>query len=171
MSDKISATFPNCEKSSFLQSNLPVWLTQPFDRMFRVMQYLPVIWRNEDWDYAWIYRLMAYKLERVEKCLANDKLHENAERYARQVRVCRILLERLEKDEYCEKELEEYYQRWGKAEFLNNALVKSKVVTEQDRLESAEEIRRIFTKEEERRTRDLDTFWLVFKKYHRHWWT
>jgi len=38
-------------------------------KLCRVVAYVPTIWRNEDWDFTFIYELLEFKLKRVDKCL------------------------------------------------------------------------------------------------------
>ena len=38
-----------------------------FFQVVRVFQYIPVIWKDEDWDYEYLLELMDYKLGRMEK--------------------------------------------------------------------------------------------------------
>lgn len=37
----------------------------------RVFQYLPIIWKDRDWDYEYLLTLMRYKLTRMRKEIAN----------------------------------------------------------------------------------------------------
>ena len=151
-----------------------------FKRLIRVIQYLPIIWKNEDWDHSYIFDLLSYKLGRVEKCLKNDPYHQNAKRYARQVQVCRILLERLIADNYCEYEKKKHDEKWGELKHKDGKRYKAgvelifyrdKCQTEEEKTLETEESKRIWKKEEELRKRDLESFCRIFNKHCESWWT
>lgn len=152
---------------------------QFFNRAIRTIQYFPIIWKNEDWDYTYIYDLMAYKLKRIEKYLKNDTICVGSQRQSRQVKICRILLERLLEDNYCEQEWKKHEEKWGELKNKNGKKYKSSVEvifyrdkcrTEEDKNLERKESDYLWNKEEEMRKGDLEMFWRIFKKYHRHWW-
>jgi len=41
----------------------------------RVLQWLPIIWKDRDWDYYHIYEMLKQKLIRTEKHIREDGLH------------------------------------------------------------------------------------------------
>ena len=43
-----------------------------FKKVFKVLQYIPVIWNNEDWDFDYILTLLRYKLVRT-----RDRIHSD----------------------------------------------------------------------------------------------
>ena len=53
----------------------------------RVFQWIPVLWNDEDWDFAYLLYILKFKLEKIEKALKEDDLHLHADRRARQARV------------------------------------------------------------------------------------
>lgn len=72
-----------------------IWhIRKCFRFMARLISYIPVIWKNEDWDYDYLYDLIEFKLTRMEKALRKDNLHLNSNKYAQQIRICLAYLDR-----------------------------------------------------------------------------
>jgi hypothetical protein len=64
--------------------------------------YGPIIWRNREWDYVFLLRLMELKFRRMSAALENG-YHLHNDRYARQLRVCAELCKRMLDDNYYDK--------------------------------------------------------------------
>lgn len=85
-------------------------------RLKRLLEYIPVIWKNEDWDSIYIYDLLKYKLSRTKKALANGILPSvNLENYLNDISECERLIDNITNDNYEEKYLQEHEAKWGKA--------------------------------------------------------
>ena len=76
----------------------------PYDIRYGVRnlwRWFPLIWRDRDWDWAYLAELMEIKLRRLADCMENG-YHVGGERHARQARTCAVLLKRLQEDDYSE---------------------------------------------------------------------
>ncbi len=62
--------------------------------------WFPIIWNDRDWDWAFLNRIMAFKLRRMSKLFKENGHHVNSEKDAKRMLICAILLERMEKDDY-----------------------------------------------------------------------
>ncbi len=80
------------------------WPRRLFYRLERIWAYLPILWRDHDWDHSYILRLLAFKLRRVQKALAKGH-HANREQEARRVQICAELLERIVASDYLTNEM------------------------------------------------------------------
>lgn len=142
------------------------WRIRKFFRsLVRTIQYIPVVWGNEDWDWAWLFVLMEYKFLRMERAHLKDPYHGDSKyRYARQLRVCRVLLKRIRQDDYCDKAYETYHEKWDRKgpflEWLNN-------MSEAQQ----KELRLIHLMQEQAKKRDEDLFFKTFQKFYAFWWT
>lgn len=58
------------------------------------------IWEDRDWDRMYLLALMMKKIEQMETCERKWSMHVSAPRHARQLMICRLLIERIEKDDY-----------------------------------------------------------------------
>jgi hypothetical protein len=67
-----------------------------------VLRWIPIIWLDRDFDYSYLLRVMEFKLSQMAKVLDADDWHENAPRYAKQVKTAALLCKRIQEDDYDE---------------------------------------------------------------------
>lgn len=72
-------------------------------------RWLPVIWKDRDWDSYYIYEVLRFKLEKQAYYIANRDFHTNAKRDAERMLLCARLIE-IQKDAMYESEHMEYYK-------------------------------------------------------------
>lgn len=66
------------------------------------LRWLPVIWQDQDTDYAFLLRAMEFKLKLMEEHFRSEHCHiADAEKVARQLMICKVLAHRLGEDDYC----------------------------------------------------------------------
>lgn len=47
-------------------------------KIIKIIQYIPILWRDEDWDYEYLLALITYKLKRMKKAfIANSIVETN----------------------------------------------------------------------------------------------
>jgi len=133
-------------------------------------KYHKIIWNDRDWDGAYIYRLLHAKLESVEKSYSDPdnyvQIQESANQIVKYVRIARILLERLIKDDFMDPEY------WAKVsyEFVpcedNKKLAELKCISEYTPEERAAKHKECQDKKQ--KTKRL--FYLVLEKRLEYWW-
>jgi hypothetical protein len=64
-----------------------------------IFRWIPVIWHDRDFDWAFLADVMEYKLRRLSKTL-EDGHHVGGKHEARRALICAILLKRLREDNY-----------------------------------------------------------------------
>ena len=69
----------------------------------KLKEYQEILKNDEDWDWAYILRLLKYKLERTRKCISANAIIRDAPKVARQIRQVEVLLGRVEEDKYFEQ--------------------------------------------------------------------
>lgn len=74
----------------------------------RVIDYLPVIWNDRDFDAHYMWKLLEVKLRRLSKCIENGH-HVGCEKTAKDILVCAHLARRLGEQEY----KDEYISAWS----------------------------------------------------------
>lgn len=125
----------------------------------RIIDYWPVIWENYDWDQNYFLYLVRFKITRMEKLFKGDKCDKfTVPRAVRALTEIRILLTRLENDEYDV----DAYSKWKK-EFPECG---GKHATE----ESSLRFRELNEFAEYRRRQDIERIGLLLRKYLGHWW-
>ena len=142
-------------------------LRHMFFQLVRVIQYIPVIWKNEDWDYEYILDLLDYKLSRVEKRLTKF----GSEEEVNQVRETRKHIKNyINYEEAYAKEVEaepfeiDFDFRNNTFETINK--VTGKVLTENEDKVYKEYLTRSYKWQGE----EWDKIWDNFKEYLWHWW-
>lgn len=62
--------------------------------------WVPVIWRDRDWDYAFLLKIMEAKMRRMSVCIEHNDITVNSQKAAQQLRVSAALCRRIHNDEY-----------------------------------------------------------------------
>jgi hypothetical protein len=75
-----------------------------FRFLIKWFQYAPILWRDYDWDYAYILRLLQYKLRRTREQLWKYDYLLNTRRQCKEIRLAELLIDRILKDEYVDFE-------------------------------------------------------------------
>jgi hypothetical protein len=70
-----------------------------FWRIKNIARWIPIIWQDNDFDWTALTRVMRFKMGHLAETMQNGHL-VGGPRYARQVRVCIHLLNRMEDNDY-----------------------------------------------------------------------
>lgn len=123
----------------------------------RLFRWLPVLWKQEDWDYAYIYSVLKLKMQEIQKCLNEDDIHVNATKYARQIEICLKYMDRfINSDNYIDYPEEEI-----RFEKLENGC---------SRLISSEALKKAALNHYRFEEHNFEMFWKRFVQWHRNWW-
>lgn len=63
-----------------------------------IIKWLPIIWKDRDWDWAYLAEIMEFKLRNMADHNEKYSYHVGAEKEVRSMRVCAALLKRLRDD-------------------------------------------------------------------------
>ena len=77
-----------------------------------LIDWLPVIWRDRDWDWIFLIRILRLKLSRMERFFEKDAMIADRDKVARRIREARMLTDRLIADEYWR------HKDWQHEEFM-----------------------------------------------------
>jgi len=147
-------------------------LSSLWESIKTTIAWLPVIWRDRDWDYAFFFILLQYKLKRMEKFFRERGHHVGSEKGARRMHVCYLLLGRLIDDMYGEMAFSVHDKRWGKLEIDWDAPIKiwRAKVTPEAAVQERNESQHCHLHEEYLRNQDLVYLFYLFKKHVFKWW-
>ena len=119
--------------------------------ILRLFKWIPILWRQEDWDFEYIYDLLEIKMKDLRECLKKDSLHVNSDRHVREISVCLGYMDRFhyikKPDNLKSIGIEEIHSNIG--EYRIKEYVRKNVAFEKD---------------------NYDMFWKCFIKWHRNWW-
>ncbi len=118
----------------------------------RLFRWLPVLWRQEEWDYGYIYDILDVKLKELRNCIAKDDIHADAPTCLRQINICLKYLDRYRNADNYIKFPDE------KPRIVNN------------RLETSEEYTSACLRLYEFEQGSRDKFWKRFVQWHSKWW-
>lgn len=126
-------------------------------------------WLSYDFDSAYLYQIMSFKLKRIEHCLING----HAVHYKRNLNALKKTIEicdRLYEGRYEEKYFEEHDKKWGYINFKIKPYHRANVKTAEDKKQERKESIKIMKRAENDRIRDIKTLAHLLIKYERTWW-
>lgn len=75
-------------------------------RIKNILHWLPVLWRDEQWDYYYIYEILKCKLSLMESNIRSNGNHVSAKYDADRIKLCIRLIDIVQSEYYYEKVLE-----------------------------------------------------------------
>ena len=125
--------------------------------ILRLISYLPIIWQDRDWDYAYVLYILQHKLRRMHKRWDSSPRYVGGHKDKLNMRQCLIILNRIIKDDYISRECDIAYipdvelnkvwdKKWGK-----------KFHSAADRAREKEKA-------------DWDSLWIILSKELGKWW-
>ena len=85
-----------------------------FKKIKKVIRWLPVIWRSQDWSYHFLFDVMRLKVKEMEEFFESDKsIIADADKVAKELKTTRILLDRLCKQEHITNALHWYDKKYS----------------------------------------------------------
>ena len=82
-------------------------LKQFFKRIYNLYHWLPIIWKDQDWDDFYIFEILKFKLKNQAEYIGYHDRHMSAKRDAEIMMLCVRLIEKVQ-DEYYGKEYLSY---------------------------------------------------------------
>lgn len=156
------------------------WIHVPIIRfkasIENLISWFPIIWRDRDWDHWYFFKLLHFKLQRMEKCIREGH-YEGCESDADDIQICVEALSRLIEDDYCTEEWDEIHKKWGEMKFIPcsdrpncSIMTFENIKTEEDEKEHSKDIKRVAEKEEEEIKGDIYITFEVIKDNVLKWW-
>lgn len=87
-------------------------------KILRIIDYIPVLWRDEDWDFEYIFPILRKKVDRVGKCIKNNNIILNSENVYQETR---DLLQAIDNYSNCDKLYTSIYDEPEKYEKFFNS--------------------------------------------------
>lgn len=150
-----------------------------YERASRSLAYARFGWLHYDFDSAFIYDLMAFKMRRLLDCLIHGHAiqeKENMDALREAIKIC----DRLHEGEYDAKYYKLHEKKWGKLKTWFTPIegstssrwnsTRKNIKTKSDERREIKDHRRIWVLEEQDRNADVDRLAEILKKYERSWW-
>ena len=141
----------------------------------------PIIWKDKQWDHHFLLVMLNKKLKLMEDYFEDGEIISDSKKVAKQIRMARIAVERLKKDQYEITLFDKHYEKWGEMDFsftkckdkpglskldITHPKAQTKKEIEQERKETNE----IWKKIDILKKQDIDLFCKMFKKHLFSWW-
>lgn len=140
----------------------------------RLLAWIPVLWEDEDYDYAHLLGLMKFKISRMRKHIAEHSNHANAEKDVKRMRLAELLIGRILASDYGLGEHDKLCEKWGPLEFYpseyGGSVLRHAKETPENKALIAEDVRRMVDTSAQQEEQDWDMLFSVLRKYLRHWW-
>ena len=147
--------------------------------IINIVDWLPVVWRDRDWDQAFLYEVLRFKLGRMERFQRERGHSVEFKGIAGEIGLCVKLLDRIIKDDYLVNALNPHERKWGEAEITHTPIEGSEYVSIDVRvlglegkykeLEEAGRLSRYHHSDYMRR-QDIDMLFDTMKRYVECWW-
>jgi hypothetical protein len=66
----------------------------------KIWYWLPIIWKDRDWDGHYIFEIMKHKLQAQAKYIGDRDFHTRAQQDARRMRLCVKLMQKIQDEDY-----------------------------------------------------------------------
>ncbi len=66
-----------------------------FSNLKRLIQWIPIIWNDRDWDSSFLFSIMSYKISRIRKSIGKENRHTCAQKNCRDMRIAELYLNRI----------------------------------------------------------------------------
>ena len=151
-----------------------------FDRIKRIIDWIPTLWKLYDFDYSSIYRVLRKQLQRMEPVI-RDGYALRAEDTADQIHFTILLLDRLIACDYLSNALIPHKRKWGEIGEWIWGEEESRCVewlgcnyeyadTEEKRLLAEEEFRQCGKHSDWAEERDKNLLFEYVAKHIKRWW-
>lgn len=78
-----------------------------------LIEWAPIIWRDRDFDYGYLLKMLEFKLRRMDKMFRKDGLSVSSVELADEIRGCHEAMSRAINDDYCAQSWANFNDRWG----------------------------------------------------------
>lgn len=89
-----------------------------FRKLKRLVEWLPVIWRGDDYDYNFAINAFKYQLERTAKYIEKNGHLENGKQVVLQIRTATELIDKVYNDGYLDEAEAQFGRQYGTSEIV-----------------------------------------------------
>lgn len=136
------------------------WLNLPGDVMdfvMRLRDYAPLLWEDRDWDYAYLLKMMRFKIQRMRSCIEKNNIIAHTEDLVVEMAQADVLLRNVV-DEDPDDEWSSHFSQWD----TNIRRFKG--------CKNQREHKKALKLSWEREKRNWHLFWRHLEKHLQGWW-
>jgi hypothetical protein len=136
----------------------------------RLCAWLPVIWKDEDYDYHYLLRIMRFKIGRMRKHINAHAHHVNFEKDCHRMRIAECLINRLLSSNYEESEYNRMEREWGKLVINDQGRLRHEKETDENKNAIDQQFMEMCKNAERQEEADWAYLFAHLKRYMRRWW-
>lgn len=144
-----------------------------YRKLLRAFAYARFAWSNEDWDYTFLFELITFKLKRMQQAIYINGHHTPEKQSEQSLRLLIELSKKLVNCHYIYNYIK-LEEKWGEPNWKKTggfSLVdRTNIKTLADEQEYISDFNSACNKDEAMYSRDINWFFDILKKYHRHYW-
>lgn len=95
---------------------------RPYCNICCIIDFIPTLWNNYDFQHEYVLMLLRKKFQRMEKYFKSSNICVENPNTAKEIRVAIDIIDRLLDDNYCSKEYEKHYEKWGEVELMHETI-------------------------------------------------
>jgi hypothetical protein len=84
-----------------------------FKRIYNLYRWLPIIWKDQDWDTSYIWEVWKFKLKNQAEYIGKRGHHVNNERDAERIMTCVKLIDRIQDEFYLDEPHAYHITKWN----------------------------------------------------------
>lgn len=139
-----------------------------------LVYWFPIIWQDKDWDHYYLLAILRHKMNSMVKFY--DGPHAwgiDSPIRAHEMKVCRLILDRLIEDDYNREGYDAHDEKWGELEFTTNDKG-AMTITRKNRNMNEEleqkEYKVVYEREEKLHQSDIENLFETIRNNLRKWW-
>jgi len=141
-----------------------------FNRLKNVFYWLPVIWKDHNFDYEYIFIILRHKLQKMrDDFRSKDAVGAEANKRANEMELAIEVLDRLTAQDYIINCTENHDKKWGDI-YWENGIKRYYVKTEKDKIQEAKEYKKCCELADLQEKQDLDYLFKLLRKHIYTWW-
>lgn len=150
------------------------------EALARICAWIPLLWKDRDYDWAFALDMLEFKLARMRKLLSECKHHSSHGKDIKQIDKALALLKRVRDDSIIHDEIfGEHEKKWGELEWNSkrgddgwntSCIRRKKVKTKADSDQEHKESRKLYKKLWRAEIKASKDFWMHIHKYYKNWW-
>jgi len=154
-------------------------IERTLEKIKKIAQWAIFLWDDYDWDYGSVYRILHFKLKRLERGLKEGcAMHDPKDLKALSLAI--KLCNKLHEDKYHERFYRRHEKKWGELKTWTEPSTnsryhiykssRSKVITEEDKKLEREDVLKSSKMEIFLTERDKKWLYEILQKYDNSWW-
>lgn len=149
-----------------------------FNRIYKIIRYIPVLWKDEDWEWTYLFLLLEKKLSLMEIAI-REGYNIHSDKIGDEIKRARLMCHRIYADEYARLHYKAHQDKWGQ---LNSFTTPSShnllqmhfyypnAKTDEEYKKASKEAFRIYQHEEYLRKQDLQYLFSYLARNIQKWW-